>query len=254
MITPCVTGLWKGPVLQAMAALGVTACVSDESVTDPSTPDYEPYTPYHGVYSTVATNGFAGIYFVPRQTLDIDYCDTNDAMVTDEYNTMYGEPYLTFEQIMSLQTMYAIQNKVIFKHDPFMMHQANGATFSYNDPVAGETHDVSLITLWMGRVVDEMVSYFSLPIVTTQMDTLVKIFQQRQTMDGCGITTTLNVGNKQVVSVTVTSTSSCQLSLSGLTLSGSTVTMETVGTETTAWIQLTANSPQTFNLATPIPL
>jgi hypothetical protein len=50
-----ISGLYNPGVLQAMLDLNITACVSDESVT--SGVDYEPLTPYHGVYSTVAVNG-----------------------------------------------------------------------------------------------------------------------------------------------------------------------------------------------------
>jgi len=130
--------------------------------------------------------------------------------------------------------------------------QANAATFSYDDPVAGVTHNVSLVSLWIQRVVDELMSYFNLPIVQPQMSSLVQIFQQRQSMDGCGITTTLDIdSNRNVVGITVVSTQTCQLSLSGVTLSGSTVSMETAGVETTAWINLAANVAQTFTIASP---
>jgi len=255
IITPCVTGLWNGNVLRALADLGITATVSDESVTNAKTTDYVPQTPYHGVYSTVAANGYAGIYFVPREALDIDYCDTNDAMLVDEYNSQFlsaGDKKLTFEEIMAIQTMYGIEDKIGFRHDPFMLHQANAATFSYKDPVAGKTRNVSLVSLWIERVVDELMTYFNLPIVSPQMSTLVQTFQQRQTMDSCGITTTLNIdSNNNVVGINVVSTQTCKMSLSGVVLSGSAVSMETLGVETTAWIDLTANVPQSFTLATP---
>ena len=202
-----------------------------------------------------------GTYFVPREALDIDYCDTTPAMVVDEFNYLASlsaefDYALTFEEIMSYQTVYAIQDKVAWRQDPFMFHQANAMTFSYDDPVAGITHNVSLISLWAGRVVDELMSYFSLPITHPQMWKLIEIFQQRDAMDSCGITTTLGVDeNKQVVSIAITSTSSCQMSLSGILLpSSTTVTTETVGVENTSWITLTAGTAQTFLLSIPRPL
>lgn len=255
MVTPCVTGLWNGPVLNAMADLGVTACVSDESITNASTVDYVPIIPYHGVYSTVELNGYAGILFVPRETLDIDYCDINPEMVVDEYNTNYNlaAAPLTFEEIFSIQTMYAIQDKIAFRHDPFMFHQANGATFLYDDPVAGIVHNVSLISLWAERVVDQLLSYYTLPLYQPKMDDLVTIFKNRLAMDECNITVTLGLDStRKVVGVSTTGTNSCQLILSGVTLSGSSVTMETYGVETTAYINLTANTQQTFTLSTPL--
>jgi hypothetical protein len=57
MITPCVTGLYNGGALRAMDELGITACVSDESV-DSGDVDFEPITPYHGVYTKSVPNGY----------------------------------------------------------------------------------------------------------------------------------------------------------------------------------------------------
>jgi hypothetical protein len=87
MITPCVMGLYNGGVLKAMYENGITACVSDESVSS-GTVDYEPITPYHGVWSAETPNGFEGVYFVPREALDIDYCDRTPEDVIDEYMTL----------------------------------------------------------------------------------------------------------------------------------------------------------------------
>ena len=93
--------------------------------------------------------------------------------------------------------------------------------------------------------------------MAVQMDNLVNMFKQRQTMDGCGITATLGVNSDgQIVDVAVSSTKTCTMSLSG----GAVVTAETVemeeygGVETTAWIDLTASHPQTFTLSSPISL
>jgi hypothetical protein len=274
MITPCVSGLYNAGVLQALNNNGITACVSDESVSKGV--DYEPITPYHGVYSDVATNGYVGVYFVPREALDIDYCAMTPADVVDEYNTQnvskkksfptpsrncslffeYTQPkaQLQFEPLMALQRMYAIQDKIGFRNDPFMMHQTNAATFLYNDPTPdarfafGSSYNTSLIALFMQRVAGDLMLYYNLPsmfafyisfpflhsrcsslsllpfsnlidfflVMAVQMDNLVNMFQQRQTMDGCGITATLGVNaNHQIVDLSVTSQGTCQMSLSG---------------------------------------
>jgi hypothetical protein len=259
MITPCVTGLWNGAVLQAMWDLGIYACVSDNSVDNSSTVDYElPPFPYHGVYSTMERNSFEGMFFVPREALDIDYCNINDAMVVDEYNTAFldaGEPHLNFEQIMAIQTMYAVQDKIAWRHDPFMLHQANGATFVYNDPFyGGVPRNVSLISLWMERAVKELMTYFSIPIYQPQMYELVEIFQQRMAMDSCGVTATLGVSADltQVLGITVVSNSTCQLSISGgAVITDGLVRMESYSVETTAWINITSPILE-FTFDTPV--
>ncbi len=131
------------------------------------------------------------------------------------------------------------------------------------------------MTLWVDRVVNEIMSYYSLPsmsffsssslfhvvdrslsVYQPQMDNFVKIFQQRQAMDGCGITATLGANDDgQIVGVRVVSQNTCQMSLSGgAVLQGDTVLMETYSVETTAWIQLTAGNAQTFDFQQPINL
>lgn len=84
------------------------------------------------------------------------------------------------------------------------------------------------------------------------MDNLVKMFQQRDYMDSCGITATLGVSTtKQVVDVSIVSQQTCQMSLSANTLglSGSNVKMETYGPQSTAWIDLTAGATSSFTLS-----
>jgi len=245
MVTPCITGLFNGQVLEAMWDNGIYNCVGDNSQ-----PDLQPSFPYHGYYTTNATNNFTGIFVVPRECLDIDYDNVIPAQLVDEYNTEYNLTK-TFEEIMVIERVYGIQDKVAFRHDPFMMHQANGGVFLYDDPILGVTHNCSLISLWTSRVIAEMLTYYNLPIISPNMMSLVSIWKQRLEMDTCGITVTLTTENGQVIGLETTSQSSCELSLSGVTLSGPTVTVETVGVETTSWIDLTANTAQSFGLSTP---
>ncbi len=105
------------------------------------------------------------------------------------------------------------------------------------------------------------------------MDNLVLMFQQRDAMDACGITVTHAISNNQVVGATITSTSDCKVSLSGgmyllllfliffrnsfahlagAVLSGANVQMEAYGSETTAWVELTANTPVYYQFASAI--
>lgn len=263
--------MYNSGALQAMLENGITACVSDESISN-TTVDFEPKNAYHGIWSTVERNGIEGMYFVPREALDIDYCAVDDAMVVDEYNTntppAAGADPLSFEDIMTIQRLYGVQDMISFRHDPFMMHQTNAATFTFADTLKGTTYNTSLIALFIERVLDEVITYYNLPsmcpplniflrsiaVITPQMDTIVDMFKQRDTMDSCGMTTTLGVNAKgQIVDVSVVGSATCQVSISGVTLSGSTVTMETYGPETTAWVNVAGGSAaQLFTLATPI--
>lgn len=88
------------------------------------------------------------------------------------------------------------------------------------------------------------------------MDNLVHMFQQRQTMDTCEITTKLGISSDgQIVDLSITNQNECQMSLSGGTvLTGDGVRMESVGVETTAWIDLNAQGSKHFTFSTPISL
>jgi hypothetical protein len=234
------------------------------------------------------------MYFVPREALDIDYCARFPEDVADEYNTGLedGTTSLTFEEIMTMQRMYAIEDLIAFRHDPYMLHQTNAAQFNYEDPTPdsrfklGSNYNTSLVALFMQRVVGDLMLYYSLPskfplpppllflllslfwsfsnyfltVITVQMDNLVTMFQQRQTMDECGLTTTLGVSaTNEIVDVSVTSQGACKMSLSGgavLTSAAGAapVEVEVIGSETTAWIDFEAAGTQSFTLATPIPL
>jgi hypothetical protein len=64
---------------------------------------------------------------------------------------------------MTTEIMYGVEFLVAFRHDPFMLHQTNAVHFLYDDPVAGYTHNTSLVALFVTRVVNSMMQLFSLP-------------------------------------------------------------------------------------------
>jgi hypothetical protein len=70
---------------------------------------------------------------------------------------------------MNVQRMYAIEDKIAFRHDPFMLHQTNAATFYYEDPAPdarftfGSAYNTSLVGLYMQRVLGDMMLYYNLP-------------------------------------------------------------------------------------------
>ena len=49
------------------------------------------------------------------------------------------------------------RNLAQFRHDPFMFHQANMRFFPYKD------QSTSLLTWWVDRIVDSVLSYFTIP-------------------------------------------------------------------------------------------
>lgn len=172
-----------------------------------------------------------------------------------------------------------------FRHDPFMLHQANARSFSYNDPTVGATRDTSLLTLFTERVVKKVNSFWNIPsmLIGKRRIRFNFVFQFKLTewriSHNCGseeppwtpavskvhcksvmakllVSRPLAQGMTSILHSNILTfrISSCVVGISGLELIGSTVSMERVGTETTAWIKMTANTPQTLALATPIDL
>eukprot|EP00026_Physarum_polycephalum_P003031 Phypoly_transcript_03040.p1 GENE.Phypoly_transcript_03040~~Phypoly_transcript_03040.p1 ORF type:complete len:833 (+),score=110.97 Phypoly_transcript_03040:44-2542(+) len=248
IVTPCITGLFNGQVLKAMVDNGIVNCVGDTSVAA-----LQSANPYHGIPTTTATNGYAGVFIVPRQALDINYDNSIPAEVVDEYNTVYSTTK-SFEDIMQIQLAYALEFQLAFRHEPFMLHQANGRSFTYNDPVAGVTRSISLVTLFTDRVVRKLASYYNLPIVTQKFSDLAATWRSRYNADMCGFSATLQINGGLIVAIQVTSQQTCTVGLSGIALSGSSVSVEQVGSEITSWISLTANTLQILTLSTPISL
>eukprot|EP00026_Physarum_polycephalum_P002586 Phypoly_transcript_02593.p1 GENE.Phypoly_transcript_02593~~Phypoly_transcript_02593.p1 ORF type:complete len:829 (+),score=203.62 Phypoly_transcript_02593:53-2539(+) len=248
LVNPCITGLFNGNCLRAMSDNGIRYCVGDNSVKK-----LVPANKYHPITTTVATNGYAGILIIPREAYDIDYDNSVPAELVDQFNTENNLKY-TFEQIMQLQVDYAMEKKTGFIHDAFMFHQANVRFFSYNDPQTGTTRSVSLTTLWMERVIKQTLAYYDLPIVSPKFDAMAKIWLDRQAADNCGFNADLEINNGQLIAIHATSTNTCEIPLSGLALSGSNVRVEHAGSEVTSFVSMTASSPLTLALSTPISL
>lgn len=86
-----------------------------------------------------------------------------------------------------------MEQKVAFRHDGFMFHQANLRAFTYNDPVTGTTHSTSLTILWMDRVLKQLTAWYDLPIVSPKFDKLAKMWMDREAMDKCGFNADIEI-------------------------------------------------------------
>jgi hypothetical protein len=84
------------------------------------------------------------------------------AELVDQFNHENDE-HFTFEEIIALNVDYAMEKKTGFRHDAFMFHQANVRFFEYKDPFSGKSRSVSLMTLWMERVMEQLVAIYDLP-------------------------------------------------------------------------------------------
>lgn len=196
-----------------------------------------------------------GFFIIPREVYDLDYDQTLPAETVDSYNTRETGTAKTFEEIMEMNTRQAIFDLVSYRQDPHMFHQANMRTFTYPDPVKGNM-PISITTLWMDRVIDSVMTYYDLPIVSPKYSALADIWVNRLAMDNCGFTAQLQLdAANKIVGFVATSTNSCVAQITGVVLQeSSTVRMEHYGVESTAIVTMTAGVPQTLTLTTPLVL
>lgn len=236
MVTPAISGLYNPDALSAMFDFGIKAVVGDSSL-----PPLNPVNPYHGLYTTEALNGYDGIYIVPRIDTNIYYDACLPIHITNQYNDRYYSYWgrnLTFEQVMQQDVINFGPLLLAFRHDPFMFHQANLRIFPYMGKNA------SLISLWMDRMLDNLATYYSLPILSWSHDDLATILQAREARDACGFSGKLQVraDNLAVVAVATSSTGSCNYAITGATASTSSLlSNEVYGPDSTLWISM---SPQ----------
>jgi len=248
MVNPSISGLFNGQVLQAMWNSGIRYAVGDNSIADES-----PVFPYWGWYTTTAVDGFAGMFILPRAPTDIFYYSVDDTTEAGFFNAYYPQlgGQWTLAEIMSLEANVTVGNLLTFRHDPYMFHQNNIKTFTYNG------QSTSLLQIWLTTVSSLLLQYTNLPIITYREQDLGALYQQRMQRDSCNLTATVAISNSQITNISLKGVASCTAAVTGLplgTCSSPTCTTEEYGPDTTTYIPLTANTAVSFALSTKLNL
>jgi len=246
MITPAISGLFNGAALQAILDNGIECVVGDNSVALLIPPNL-----YHGFYTTVEVNGYAGVFVIPRAPTEIYFDVSTVASEVIEYNSRYGlagtivaESYnATLDQIMALEGTKTARNLMLYRHDPYMFHQGNLKHFNYTRPGEDEKQ-WSLLTMWVQTVVEYYTALMNFPILNVGHDEMFILYKRRMATDACGATGTMTVVGGQVTGITLSSAAECDVAVTGLTSCTGVAdcTVETYGTDTTVWAALNADS------------
>lgn len=157
-ITPSITGLFNGEALRAMYDVGIRNVVGDNS-----RPELVPANIFHGITSTVATHGFAGMYIVPRHATEIYYNNVEPFDLMLQYNYRYHTYFgrnLTFDEMIAEQVKVHSTHLLGYRQDSFMFHQANMKSFVHN----GKT--TSLVGAWADALVDNLMKFTTLPCMS----------------------------------------------------------------------------------------
>ncbi len=230
------------------ALLSIYVLISCLSLGDNSRPELLSPNPYHGWYTTQATNGFDGIYVVPRHATDVFYDSSLPINIEQIYNHMYGTS-LDYKAISALDVTMALGQLLAFRHDPFMFHQANLREIT----VDGQ--QTSLLTHWVDSVVAAVKQYSLLPCMyfNTKEETkkltfslvhshphykLAEMLHEREARDACGFSGTLEINeNFQIFAISAQSEQTCRIAVSGATAVATAGTEnEADGPERTVWL------------------
>ncbi|PWY92704.1 hypothetical protein BO70DRAFT_384159 [Aspergillus heteromorphus CBS 117.55] len=255
IIPPAITGLHNGDALQAWWDNGIRNCVGDNTrpVLLNQQNDMWPY------FTTVASDGFAGMQVNPRFATRIYYnCDTPDCTVQEWIDTSAGSG--DFDSLLATEKGEVMRHLFGLHHDPYMFHQANLRNADTTPiTVNGVTAQYSIFQAWVETQVQEFVRLVDWPLVTINHQTMSDSFLARYTRDACQYSLRHTISNSQITGVTLSAngnTCSTPIPVTFPVAPTSTqgFTTEQLGSDPlTVWVTL-SGSPVTFTLSTPIAL
>jgi len=189
---------------------GIRNVVGDNSVAA-----LLPANPYHGIYTSLETNGLSGLFIVPRQATNIFYNTATPETETSQFNKMYIQAYgrsLNLDDIMELESDVANGLLVAYRHDPYMFHQANLKVFNYKGK------NTTLYTMWVDRVVDKLLRYVTLPVLSVKHDQLAEVWKARMNYDKCEVNSTVVVRRGKAMELVLSSKQACVTYITGFIL------------------------------------
>jgi hypothetical protein len=256
LIPPAITGLHNADVIKAWRDNGIAYVVGDN--TRPVLRNTNKFWP---LVTTVASNGYAGLYIIPRFATTIYYnCDKPACTVQEWIDTSAGSGDFNnlLKDARSTNTRYLLG----LQGDPYMFHQANLRQTDMDTITVGtQTGKMSLVMAWTETIVQEMTRLTNWPITSMKHDDVAKYFIDRMTRDQCSpqLKYKFSTDGKSIVSVTVTATNNrCSVPIpvtlptGTATVTGGVSTSDKVGTEPPIyWVTLNGQAV-TVNLAQPV--
>jgi len=235
--------------LKAILDAGIQCVVGDNSVAALIPPNL-----YHGIITTAAVNGYDGVFIIPRAPTEIYFDVSTPASEIIEYNVRYGiggtlipnTQNATLDQVLAAEAVKTVKNYLLFRHDPYMFHQANLVHFNYTYVGDTEVKPWSLFELWVQSVLDDYNKVMTLPWINIKHQDLWQVYLDRMSRDECGISGSLQVTAGKVTAATVTATGECEASITGLTSCGQVAStscrVEQYGPDFTVWAELNNNA------------
>lgn len=282
IIPPAITGLHNGDALRAWWENGITNCVGDN--TRPLLLNTQNVMwPY---FTTVASDGFAGMQVNPRWATRIYYnCDTPACTTQEWIDTSNGAG--TFNDLLAAERSETLRHFFALARAPYMFHQANLRNTGI-DPITinGQKMQISIFQAWVETIVAEFTRLVTWPAVSITHQqvhpvppspfpplnsliynpiNLISLLQmsdnflQRYRRDHCGYRLSYVLLDNRITGVTLSANgNSCNASIP-VTFPAAPANTQGFATEQlgsdplTVWVTL-SGSPVTFSLASPIAL
>lgn len=242
IVTPGISGLFNKDAIRALLNNKIFYAIGDNS-----RPELAPLKPYHARYTTEASNGMSGLLIIPRYPTHIYFNVSTPQELTSQYNVFYPQlgGKVDFDQIYA-DEIKRVTN-LIYYGEPagHMFHQANLRLFAH------ENNQVSLLSLWMQKIVNQVRNYLTLPILSLKMDELALLYKERMELDDCGVQAKMVIVNHKMITIKIHSQNNCKVGITGIDpVLGNGMTVEKYGTEQTTYFQTQGNSQIT--LKTPL--
>jgi len=249
IVTPHISGLFNKDALRGLFANGIYTVVGDNSRRE-----LWPLNPFHGFYTASETNGFEGIFVIPRQSTVAPVSAGPAHYLHSFYNNLYHNFWgkdLTTAEILQLEAERVTKALMSWRHDPYMFHQGNLWAFKWpEDPgLDGRTRH-SILSLWTEFVIKELQRYTTLPVMSAKMDDMASILQDRMQFDRCGVRAFISRDNQGVDKLRIETQFACKVPVTGLSISGNpAVTEEFYGPDVTSVIDAQPKSSFEFPLS-----
>ncbi|KAI9900083.1 hypothetical protein N3K66_004345 [Trichothecium roseum] len=259
LIPPAITGLHNGDVIRAWMDNGLAYVVGDNT----RTPLKNANNVFWPLISTVASNGHAGLYIIPRFATTIYYnCDKPACTVQEWIDTSGGSG--NFNNLLDDARRTNTRYLLGLQSDPYMFHQANlRQTDMETITVGSKTGKMSLVMAWVETIAQEMYRLTDWPITSLKHDDTAKYFIDRMTLDGCQpqLSYTYASNGQSIASVTVTTNgNTCSVPVpvtipsGSASASGGSSTLDQVGSEPPiVWVTM-GGSPVTLSLSNAVAL
>ncbi|CEJ90078.1 hypothetical protein VHEMI05886 [[Torrubiella] hemipterigena] len=203
IIPPAITGMHNGDAIRAWMDNGIKYVVGDNTrpVLRNSISKYWP------LQSTVETNGYAGLWIMPRFSTEMYFDCATSSCVLHQY-TKITKLTRNYAQYQDLIRSTNVQYLLNLQADPYMFHQANMRSIDQPTITVGnQTGKLSLLQTWVEVVVQELMRLTTWPMVSQTHDEFSHYFLDRMTLDNCKPSAryTFAADGKTITAVTVSS-------------------------------------------------